>query len=611
MSSLADQFCPNVHDGPITGAVYDPHSGTIATVDAYGVVAVQRPGEATPGLVFQPGAAVYGALALVRGGSLVAVGDDDGSVFVYRTGSGELLFEEVRGGPSGRVRAMRGLALSPEGRLLASIAADGLMRIWDLATSERVESWQGFGGRGIAFDAYGDRVLAVGDDGQPRVVDLRAREGVPMDRIQMDTEMVLFTADNTHVLAAGPAGISMLRLLDGALVGSFATRGGSGIIGVALSPDSAQLAAITRRSNHCFALPDLSPVSSDAHGAPGPSGAAIWTPAGIQVGGDDGLMHDGSVGESVAPVTAVSGFGTTRVAAHGAELSVWVENRRHRRFAIRDEPLRMQVSRDGRYAAYQSPSGPLKVVDLKAGQEIFSASSKTIDAPEIALGGPVVAAMLMHGGLRWWDLQNNKAFELDWPCTMALSGSGSWLAVVTPKGSVRVLNTETGQDEVDPPTPLADVPIQRLAFINRRPELLVLDRDGVLGHYDLAAGIREGRPAEGQDVIDFNVDIDRIWGLSGGQYCMLRLPEGDTCTILTIDIHNCDVVAEVTDLYRYASVDPESGNILEPARAAALLERDLYGRDVKVLRSLPGDNWIAFGDRGILDASDDAGGALG
>ena len=92
---------------------------------------------------------------------------------------------------------------------------------------------------------------------------------------------------------------------------------------------------------------------------------------------------------------------------------------------------------------------------------------------------------------------------------------------------------------------------------------------------------------------------------------MLRLPEGDASTLLAVDIQSCDVVAEVTGCSRYATVDPESGNLLQPARAGAILERDLYGRDVKVLRSLPGDNWIAFGERGILDASDDAGGALG
>ncbi len=271
MTSLADQFCPNVHDAPITAAAYDPHSGTVATADASGLVAVQRPGETTPGLLLEAGAPIHGALALVRGGALVAFGDDEGSVYVFRTsGSDEPVFEEVRGGQAGRVRAMRGLALSPEGRRLASIAADGLLRLWDLTTGEREEAWQGFGGRGIAFDAYGDRLLAVGEDGQPRVVDLRAREGVPMDRIQMETELVLFTADNTHVLAAGPAGISMLRLLDGALVGSFATRGGSASASPPTPPRSPPSPGAPTTSSTCPIWTSPSPPTTAPPTPPAP-----------------------------------------------------------------------------------------------------------------------------------------------------------------------------------------------------------------------------------------------------------------------------------------------------------------------------------------------------
>ena len=69
MPGLADQFCPNVHDAPITAAHYDPESATIATADAEGIVAIQRTGESSPTLIFQPGVAVNGALKLIRGGS--------------------------------------------------------------------------------------------------------------------------------------------------------------------------------------------------------------------------------------------------------------------------------------------------------------------------------------------------------------------------------------------------------------------------------------------------------------------------------------------------------------------------------------------------------------
>ena len=158
--------------------------------------------------------------------------------------------------------------------------------------------------------------------------------------------------------------------------------------------------------------------------------------------------------------------------------------------------------------------------------------------------------------------------------------------------------------------PLADVPVKTLAFVNRRPDLLVMDEEGVLGHYDLGDALRQGRPGEGRDIITINVEVDKLWGITGGQYCAMRLPEGDRCTILWVDVHACEVVAEVTDLSANAWVDAEHGLILEPGRSAALVEREMNGKERRILRALPDGQWISFGWRGILDASQGAGGAI-
>ena len=122
MPSLVDHFRPNVHDAAITAAAYDPQSGTTATADSTGRVAVQRPREATPQLIFHPGGPVQGALSLCRGGQLVAVGDEDGTIGVYRTLDGEPVFREVREGSRGRVRAMRGVAISSASEIPVSVS---------------------------------------------------------------------------------------------------------------------------------------------------------------------------------------------------------------------------------------------------------------------------------------------------------------------------------------------------------------------------------------------------------------------------------------------------------------------------------------------------------
>lgn len=611
MPSLADQFCPNVHDAPVSAAAYDPHSGVLATADQNGVVAVIRRGETTPGLVFTPGAQVTHALALIRGGHYVAVGDDDGTVGVYQTANGSPVFLERREGPRGRVRAMRGVALNPEGTRLASIAVDGLVRLWDITRGEREIAWQGFGGVTVEFDARGDRLLCVDNAGQPRLIDLRTREGLPMDRIQMPADEACFTRDGTYVVCTGPAGISLLRVVDGVLESSFATRGGSGIGSVVLSPDGAQAAAITRRSVHIFSLPGLQPVESLKHGAPDASGAGVWTSKGVLVGGSDGLLH-GPEEEGVPPVVTAGGFGAWRVATHTDRVAVWKGDERVGVVSPgAGELAYARVDRDGQILLLQPMKGPVQVYSTRTWRKLFEGGADTVDAVEIAVGGSVVAAQLRAGGVRWWDLARNQALELRWPRAMALSGSGTWLGVVTPRGAVRILDPETGKDAIHPPVPLAEVPIARLAFVNRRPDLLVLDADGVLGHYDLTEAVRDNRPGEGRDVLDFKVEIDRLWGITGGRHAALRLPQADRCTILFVDLHQNDVAHELTGLHPFAWVDPETGFVLEPARSGAILERNMDGSERRVLRSLPGGQWISFNQRGILGASEGAGGAIG
>ncbi len=611
MASLADQFCPNVHDAAITACTYDAVSGTVATADARGVVAVKRRGESTPGLVFRPGGPVTGALGLIAGGTWVAVGDDLGNVGVFRTSDGSPVFQETREGTSGRVRAMRGVALSPEGALLGSIAVDGLVRLWDIPNQERVIAWKGFGGRTVEFDTRGDRLLCLADDGQPRLVDLRTREALPMDRIQMAAEHACFTRDNTMVLCAGPAGLSLMRVADGVLAGSFATRGGSGIIGLALSPKGERAAVVTQRSVHIFNLPDLTPAASRQHGAPDPAGPAIWTAHDLEVAGADGLMHGSSEAEGIAPVSAVGGFGAHRVVVHDDTVAVWKGDKRRTVYRVGQPLRRVVVDRDGHYLVAVPERGPVSVLKVRDGTPVFDGGHETFGALDVAVGGNVVAVQLRSGGVRWWDLASNRAFELGWAQGMALSGSGTWLGVITPKGAVRILDPSTGKDAVEPPDQLADVPVVKIAFVNRRPDLLVIDRDGVLGHYDLADGIRAGTAAEGRDILDFEVQVDRVWGITGGRYAAVRLPEGERCTIVVVDLQRTSVVSEVEGLDARSWVDPETGQILSPARSGGLLEQDLTGKEVRVLRSLPGREWIAYGERGILAASDGAGSAMG
>lgn len=607
MSSLLDQFCPQVHFAPITAAAYDPQSGVLATGDATGHVALTRAGEATPGLRFRHGEDRVGALGLVRGGTLVAVGDDAGAISVYQVADGGLRFDERREGARGRVRAMRGVAISPEGARLAAVSADGLVRMWSLEQNRREVAWQGFGGRSVEFDARGHRLLCVDADGQPRLIDLLSNQSMPMDPLQVPADQARFALNGVLVVAAGPGGLALLRVADGKLVASYAGKGGSGLLTVVLSPDGAQVAAVSQRSVHVFSLPELQPVESRRHDTPSPTGAAWWTADGLRLGGEDGLAHGEGEG-TVAPVTAAGGFGDWRVAVHGSEVAVWHLDRRLQKVGCGEPVREVQVDRDGRYLLALGETGSLAVHDTRTGARLLD-GGKAVPGG-VAVGGRVVAALRPHGGAQWWDLARNQTWSLDWPTALGLSHGGTWLAVVNPEGRVRVLDPANARAVVPDPIPAGEGGVRLLSFVNRRPDLLVVDEEHILSHYDLEQSFRNNVPSTPRDVLQFGSPPDRVWGITGGKLAAIRLPEGATCTILVVDLAAQSVIYEVVGLHPAAWVDAESGNILEPGRGAALLEREIDGTEKRVLRALPADQWIAFSRRGVHDASEGVSPAL-
>ena len=169
--------------------------------------------------------------------------------------------------------------------------------MWDLVRGEREVTWSGFGDNTVDFDSRSERLLCLDEHGQTRHGALTSRTGLHVDRLQTPARLTRFTHDDNHIPAVGRPGVSLVRVVDGRLVASFETRGGSGLLNLLLSPEGNQAAVVMHRSYHVFSLPDLLAVNSNHHGAPDTSCAAAWAPSGIKVGGDDGLFHNGSTGD--------------------------------------------------------------------------------------------------------------------------------------------------------------------------------------------------------------------------------------------------------------------------------------------------------------------------
>jgi hypothetical protein len=221
------------------------------------------------------------------------------------------------------------------------------------------------------------------------------------------------------------------------------------------------------------------------------------------------------------------------------------------------------------------------------------------------VGGPVVAIALPAGGLRWYELKQNKVFSLDWVEEFSVSGSGTWLTVTTPQGGVKVLDPATGESAI--PDPFVDPEERTLltAFVNRSPQLLTFTESGHLYHYDLAPSVTDDVAAKPTHILTIHVPVDALWGITGGKYAALRLQDEETQTasIITIDISTKEVIAETNGLLPYVTVDPETGNPIEPAIGNAIAEYNPDGSEKTIYRALPNRQWICFSADGSENTS--------
>ena len=101
----------------------------------------------------------------------------------------------------------------------------------------------------------------------------------------------------------------------------------------------------------------------------------------------------------------------------------------------------------------------MQIFEARSGRFLFDAGEDTADTPKMEVGGHVVACMLPSGGMRWYDIKNNNVLELPWVQTFSLSGGGTWIGAITPKGNVHVIDPATGKDAIPKPVLLADIPV--------------------------------------------------------------------------------------------------------------------------------------------------------
>lgn len=166
---------PEGHTATVYGAIFSPDETLIATISKDGRIGLWDAASGiSKGFLSDPdivqAGAWYRTLAFVDGGKRLVAGARNGILSTFDVASGTLVSSSKvhkAGTPSG----IMGLAVSPNGKWLASAGTDGTAKIYDAASGKTLQILSGHDNqvKGIAFNADSSKVLTWSRDGTARV----------------------------------------------------------------------------------------------------------------------------------------------------------------------------------------------------------------------------------------------------------------------------------------------------------------------------------------------------------------------------------------------------------------------------------------------------------
>ncbi|MEV6344958.1 pentapeptide repeat-containing protein [Actinoplanes sp. NPDC051851] len=234
-----------------------------------------------------PDAAIT-ALVVARGGHHLAAASRDGVIRVWNPATTAL--ELTLTGHIGRVNT---LALDPEGRILASGGTDGTVRIWDITSKSPPRTLVGQHGSvtTVSFTPEGGHLAAGGTDGTIRVWHLATERRQTMAGHTNTIRALAVSPDGRHLASADDDGTIQIRSTGGRPPRVLAGHG-SAITALAFAPDGEHLASAgTAGVIHIWATA-TGRLENTLAGDSGWIRSLSWTPDGVRLasaGGDRGV----------------------------------------------------------------------------------------------------------------------------------------------------------------------------------------------------------------------------------------------------------------------------------------------------------------------------------
>jgi WD40 repeat protein len=282
------------HTAPIHGLAVSPDGRRVVSTSDDGMLRVWNLADRAQVAALKGHQAQVWAAAFVSGGREVLSADWMGCFTLWDAGSGR---EVAAFGPRSGAHGVTTLAVSPDGRRVATGGFDSTVRLWDLTTRTELRTWTGHADTvwAVAFARDGRTVFSGSFDGDIRVwsVDADAcvarwTEAEPEQRGWK--RALLLSSDGGQLLAGGASSPRAWRVATGEQLPAFHGRHEDSVVALAIAADGRRL--VTGGFDGQLALWDLAARKVLARWHAG-QGEAVWA---VAILADGRLLSAGASG---------------------------------------------------------------------------------------------------------------------------------------------------------------------------------------------------------------------------------------------------------------------------------------------------------------------------
>jgi WD40 repeat protein/serine/threonine protein kinase len=440
------------------------------------------------------------------------------------TWSGQVIVRDVRAPAAGAgIRlfaghgaAVRWLAFSPDGRLLASVSLDRTVRVWDLDRGEVRRVFRPpSAALGVSFGPSGKRIATGGQDGKVRVWSLvPGQQPREHGGAKGPVSEVCFSPDG-RLLAAGSTDgtIRIFRVSSSSSSGEPVALAGhrAGINRIRFSPDGRLLASAS--SDHTIRIWDIA------------SGRSIKVIRGHEAG-----VY--GLGFSPNGRWLVSGSKDHTIALWRVHLAGTTRSSSGHRGPVYD----VAMSPDGRLVATGGDDAAVCVRDVETGalKRRLDGHGARVYSVAFSPNGRFLASGSADRTIRLWDLRSEHAFRVlggHWAgvVSVAFSPDGKLLASAGRDRRIRLWDIETAAQQQ-----VIQGQVNALIFSPDSQRLATSGRDGAIRVWNVADGrevkVLRGHRSEAMGVgfasagrlVSSGVDgTVRLWDLESGEHQVL------------------------------------------------------------------------------------------